>query len=611
MASGCGSVGPSQRTERVTGRPFAGVECEPGLVLECEPACSRGDASACEIAGLGYLSGQAVAKDVDRARIMLERACEKGRALACSGWAKMAEDSQGVELSAERQATLLELGCDESDANACYRLGKRLVGTSEKPATSANLRRAHDYFERACTGEDSLGCLQLGVEAKTGRVGAKDLVKAVKWLTQACDRDLAEGCYELGELQVAPATAVHNPVRGRQNLDKACTLSSGAACAQLAQLMEAGEKNVARAEELHERACELEQWASCLAVGRYEVVSSPSSAERSFDKACNAGVMAACFERAKLLDGSTPAVDAEPEQALSLYEKACNADVHPACANAARLEMRLLTAKTPGRESRERLTKWVRIGCETERQDESCLVMARWLATGDNGFTRDAKRAASLLGPLCARSSETSKATSALSGSDFGEACHRLGRLHESGLGVEQNALGAASLYDKGCNAGYRPACLAQATLAWRGVGGAKRDPELAVAQFKRLCNEDTESVAPDACVHLGYAQSTGMGTARDLQQAKAHFEKFCNGGHQLACAHLGHYLISNRGTEADRKQGEGLLRSACDSANGQGCLFLADLPRNTETQRKELLQRACQLDVAEACAFEKASASQ
>lgn len=616
---GCGSVGPSQRTEQVSGRNFVGVECEPGLVLECEPACSRGDASACEVAGLGYLSGQAVSKDLDRARIMLQRACDKGRALACSGWAKMAEDSQGVELSPERQSTLLRLGCNEGDANACYRLGSRLLGNAKQPANDANLKDAHDLFDRACTGGDPHGCLQLGIEAKTGRVGSKDIVKAVAWLTEACERDVATGCFELGELQVAAGTAVHNPARGRQNLDKACGLDSGPACAQLAQLMETGDKNIARAKTLHERACDLQQWGSCLAVGGYELETSPSAAERSFDKACTAGFTAACFEQAKLLEGRTPGLEPAPEQALPLYERACAAEVHPACTYAAHLELQQLNGRAPTREARERLVGWVRTGCEAERQDESCLVLARWTSAGDQGLSRDPHRAASLLGPLCAKASGGSKRPEGASAKDeaylpvygYGEACHRLGRLHETGLGVEQNALGAETLYEKGCGADYHPACLARATLQWRGTGGVKRDPERAVTQFKRLCNdsEDTvTSVGADACIQLAYAQLTGVGTARNLEQASGLFEKFCSRGHQLACAHLGHYLVSTRGTEADRKRGEELLRSACDSANGQACFFLADLPRNTKTQRKDLLQRACQLDVAEACSFQRVS---
>lgn len=609
----CGSVGPSQRPQEAREERFLGVECEPGLVLECEPACSRGDARACEIAGLGYLDGRIVTRDLARARIMLERACKGGSALACSGWAKMAQDDQGVSLPKARQNTLLDLGCKQGDGNACHRLGAQLLDATSASPAATNLQRAHDYFERACDADEVLGCLQLGIDAKTGRVGQKDVVKAATLLSDACSQDVAVGCYELAELQNAPGTAVHNPTRARQHLDKACTLNLGVACSRLATLMAAGEKNLARARQLHTRACDLDQPESCLALGHTQLPSEPTKAETSFAKACRAGLTEGCFEQAKLLDGTTPDVDASPDQALSLFSQACEAQIATACARAAHLELERLSTNVIPRESRERIVKLVRLGCERERQDTSCLTLGNWLAAGDNGLDKDGKRAAALLGPLCAMSSETvaERDSLRLSRAGYAEACHRLGQLHEHGTGVEQNALGAATLYEKGCDGGHKPACLSRAVMWWRGTGQSKRNPELAVTQFRQLCNDTSDtakSVRSDACIHLGYAQSTGVGVPRDLHQAKVRFEHHCAEGVQLACAHLGHHLVSTKGTEADRKRGEDLLRSACDSANGQGCFFLADLPNWTKAKRVELLTRACQLDVSEACTFRDAA---
>lgn len=606
---GCGSVGPAPRAQTESKPGFVGVECEEGLVLECEPACSRGDARACEIAGLGYLEGKVVSQDLGRARIMLERSCEKGRALACSGWAKMAGDGQGVNLPTERQQTLLELGCKQGDGNACYRLGVTLLGAEPSSAPRANLVRAHAYFESACEAKEVQGCMQLGLEAKDGRLGSKDLVAAASLLDGSCKENLAIGCYELGDLQTIPNTAVHNPARARQNFDKACSLNAGVACSRLAVLMEAGEKNVARARELHEKACGLEQAESCVALGLSQRESDPAAAELSFARACAAGIVHACFEQATLLDGSNPSVEAAPDRALPLLHKACEANIAPACSRAARLELDKLGSDVVPRDARQRIVNLVRKGCEQERQDESCLTLATWLATGESGLPKDAPRAAALLGPLCARSTNETPSAGSLPRVAYGGACHQLGLLHEQGSGVAQNVLGAVTLYEKGCSAGYTSACLAQAVLLWRGTGNSKKDPESAVAQFQKLCRDDSDankSVKRSACVHWGYAQMTGIGTPRDLRQARTHFERHCDEGDQSACAHLGHYLLTTRGSEADRKQGESLLRAACDSANGQGCLFLADLPSLAKNKREELLTRACQLGVAEACVFRK-----
>lgn len=596
----CGTVGPSPRSQETQRTPLLGVTCEPGLVIECESACSHGDGQACERAGLGYLEGAAVTRDLGRARVMLERACERGHALACSGLAKMAQDGQGVQLSPERQQTLLELGCKQDDGNACYRLGAM---TTASDTSNAGAERAHQYFKRACDREDQHGCLHLGIDLKTGRAGAKDLVKSASLLNAACKHDLALACHELADLQQAPGTALHNPDRARQNFDKACTLNHGEACHRLAVLLEAGERDLPRARTLHDKACSLEHWNSCLAFGRARAKSDPEVSEAAFAKACDAGLTEGCLERAEILATATTETGAPRELALDLFLRACEAKLAPGCARAAELELQFATGSSLDRQYRTRLTALLHQGCERERQDSSCLTLGSWLATGAHGTPKDGNTAATLLGPLCAKTNAQG-ADAPLDRAAYGSACHHLGYLHERGIGVPKNALGAASLYDKACAAGYESSCLAQALLSWRGTGNTPRDAKLAVSRFQSLCDNDhtAKNVRTEACVHLGYAEFTGSGIPQNHSSAKARFAAYCNQGDQQACAYLGHYLVTTRGTEHDRKQGEGLLRSACDSANGRGCFFLADLQQLPKSQRVELLKRACLLDVAEAC---------
>jgi TPR repeat protein len=531
---------------------------------------------------------------------MLERACEQGHALACSGLAKMAQDGQGANVSPERQRSLLELGCNQGDANACYRLGAMTLAAD---GSSASASRAHQYFARACDQADQRGCLELGLDFKTGRAGVKDLVRAASLLNAACKQNLALGCHELGDLQQAPGTALHNPAQARQNFDKACTLNHGEACHRLAVLLEAGERDLPRARALHDKACSLEQWGSCLAFGRARVKSDPEVAEAAFAKACDAGLTEGCLERAEILANTPPETGAPRELALELFLRACEAKLAPACARAAELELQLATGPSLTREARDRLTNLLTQGCDRERQDSSCLTLGGWLATGAHATPKDGKSAAALLGPLCAKTNSKG-ADAPLERSAYGSACHHLAHLHERGIGVEKSALGAASLYDKACEAGYESSCLAQALLSWRGMGNTQRNAQLAVSRFRALCDNDetAQNLRTEACVYLGYAELTGTGTPQNSSSAKARFEPYCTRGDQQACAYLGHYLVTTRGTEQDRKQGESLLRSACDRANGRGCFFLADLPHLPKKQRTELLERACLLDVPEAC---------
>ena len=528
----------------------------------------------------------------------LDRACAAGRALACSAWAKMSEDGQGVNLTPTRTETLLNMGCDRGDVNAClraarYALERAESADQESSKAEAESRRAHTLFQRACDEGEVNACLELGLSAKTGRAHyPKDLQASARWLNQACTGDVGAACYEVARLQ-APDSQLSDPIRARQNMNKACNLGTGAACAYLGQVYEQGlgvAPNVARARELHELACELEQPASCLALGELTLATNPVAALTWLGKACGAGIGAACLQEGKLLEGRVLGVETNPEAALQRYQSACQTNSAEACGYAGLLKLKLAEDESRlGRDEQTEVVAWLDRGCNEARLDEACLVFGSWLAQGRAGLKQNGTRAALLLGPLCNRAEAEPQ---------FAPACQRLGRLSETGAGVERNVAGAATFYSKGCTAGHGPACLSHATLLWKGPGGYKRDPEKAVTVFRRHCAQKNEL----ACLNLGYAQQVGLGTARNLTEAKGHFERTCQQGIQAGCAYLGQYYITSSGSERNREKGQQLLRSACDSANGEGCLFQAKLHPASPTHKQELLQRACLLDVTEAC---------
>lgn len=596
LCSACGSVGPTQRTKDVgaSNKPFRGIECEPGLVLECEPACGRGDMSACEIAGIGYLQGVAVTRDLGRARIMLERSCEAGHALACSNYAKMAQDNQGVTLPPERQLSLLRRGCEEADNNACYRVGKALMAI-DNPNEHV-LREARLRFEKACDGGEKDACFVLGLAAKTGRFGARDVVKASRLLTAACNDDNATACYELADLQSTPNTALTDPAKARKNLDKACSLNTGAACAKLAEVFAHGvgvPQNTAKAQALHATACELDQVQSCLTLGLHQLERDPEAANLTLQKACEAKLPQACFERAQLLEGRTKGVQVDREAALDLYEQACSANVARACTFGGLLTLALNPKGLPQTE-REQVVKRIERGCSAEREADACRHWGAWLSRGEHGVTKDGAKAATILGPICAQSA---------SREDTAFACYELGRLNEYGDGVARNVLGAGTFYQKACAVEHQGACLAHASLMWHAQSGYKHDPEGAVGVFRRQCHSAAKDSQSEACVNLANAEMTGLGTARNVVQGKLRLQAQCDAGLQSGCAYLGQFYVQQRGDETQVKRGESMLRSACDSANGRACFFLAERPTLPASQRKELGKRACLLGVQEACA--------
>lgn len=592
----CGTVGPTQRSKDVaqSNKPFRGIECEPELVLECEPACGRGDMNACEIAGIGYLQGVAVHQDLGRARIMLERSCEAGLAVACSNYAKMAQDNQGVTMTAERVLSLLRMGCDQGDTNACARVGKLLLDGNPNP-TQAQLQEAARRYEVACDAGEADACFALGVAAKTGSFGKRDLVKASRLLTDACHHDDAAACHELAELQSAPNTALTDPVKALKSYNKACSLRVAEACAKLGDVHARGigvTKNASKAGTLYHAACELDHAQSCLALGQHQLERDPEAASSTLQKACDANIPQACFERALLLEGRTPGVTAEPERALALYQRACDAKVARACTYASLLTIQL-NPKLSGTE-RDQVVKRIEQGCSVEHETDACRHWGTWLAAGEHGIKRDGAKAAEIFGPLCTRAETQEDAT---------VACYQLGQLNEHGVGMDRNLLGASSFYQKACAAEHAPACHAHANLLWTGGPGLTKDAVAAVRVFKQQCNAAAKDAQSEACVSLANAEMVGEGTARNEEHAVSLLKAQCDRGLQSGCAYLGQYHLSQRGNEAQLKRGETLLRSACDSGNGRACFFLTASPRLPASQRKELTKRACQLGTTEACA--------
>jgi uncharacterized protein len=180
------------------------------------------------------------------------------------------------------------------------------------------------------------------------------------------------------------------------------------------------------------------------------------------------------------------------------------------------------------------------------------------------------------------------------------EACYAVARVVLFGYQVPENPVGAANLFASGCSAGHAPSCLALAEQKWLGLGGIKKLPEQAVQVF----NEQCEQKVGRACADLGYALQQGVGIARDLERARSLFESECSADNQFGCAHLGNLLSATK--NADRERGQKLLLSACDAANGKACWFLAENAPRKGGERLKLLERACTLEVPEACAVLK-----
>jgi hypothetical protein len=101
--------------------------------------------------------------------------------------------------------------------------------------------------------------------------------------------------------------------------------------------------------------------------------------------------------------------------------------------------------------------------------------------------------------------------------------------VYDTGRGVAEDPARAAKLYDAGCDAGERRACVAQAALQARGRGVAK-DESTAIATLDRLCTDNTAEACTQLAVILVSAQQPDIARARVLltKSCDAKFERAC-----------------------------------------------------------------------------------
>lgn len=578
----CGSIGPSPAAQPPRQRTSLETECAPGLILDCETACMNGDHAGCEEAGIGYLEGEVIGQDLQRARMLLSRACEQGLRRACGALGKMAQDGQGVEKAPDEIVRLLSDGCDAGDANACGRLGTlRMLGTG----TQRDVTLGRKLLHSACEQGDALSCLHLGRSlVSTTEPQSADPQQAARLFTRACHGNLGKACYELAQLQLQLNQVP--PQQAMANLIKACQLRSPAGCGALAERQLQGrgvQKDITAALVNLEMACEGGQMSSCSQLA--EVLVSPQAPEPNatralqlFTQACQADDQAAtaCHGRGKLLYDGSSGLARDLAAAAAAFERACEHEHEASCGM-----LGVMQARGHGMAKDQDAAKArVRLGCEQARLDEACRLWGHWLA--DGGLVkRDAKAARKYLEPLCRRG--------------HAEACQRVGRIDEYGEAGARNPAGAELSYGRACELEHQPGCLAAAVVRWRQRGAASEE---AFSLFERRCQQNDAA----ACHWAALALARGVGTTADPTRSLTLFTQACEAGSQRGCAHRGHLLYLGDTGVKDEKEGRRLIREACDSGNGDGCYLLSLLPETRPEDRRRLRRLACQQHVYDAC---------
>ena len=429
---------------------------------------------------------------------------------------------------------------------------------------------------------------------------------------------------------------------GAVRCDEACDDGDAASCGLLAALVERGEgapRDVARAAQLYQRACDGGDLPGCVGLGQVHragrggLARDPARAVVLFQRACDGGLARGCAQlgeayrdgvgglgrdlvRAAALfqsgcDGGDPrscrdlggmhqlgkgALARDEALAATLYRRACDGGALLGCSDLGAL----VAAGRGGLARDEALAAQLFARACDGGELLGCHDLGLLLERGADGVARDEVRAVALYRRAC--EGAAAKGCGALGAMfeagrggvpldlsrarplyqqacDGGDptACRRLAALHESGAGgLDRDDARAAALYQRACDGGDLSGCNGLGSMNETGRGGLLRDDARAAALYARACGGGGGDLM--ACSNFGIMLAAGRGVARDESRAVALYQRACEGGVADGCASLGWAHVTGRGAPRDRARAIELLRKGCAGGSARACERVAEL---------------------------------
>ncbi len=130
-----------------------------------------------------------------------------------------------------KDSKLLESECESGKFRSCTQIGIRMAfGTY---GYKKDYGKAKIFLEKACSGEDGLGCKELGVLYEYGRGTEKNLPKAAEYYKTSCEKEESFGCYYLGKFYKRGMGVSKDEKEAEKYMKKACDLKLDMACKEL------------------------------------------------------------------------------------------------------------------------------------------------------------------------------------------------------------------------------------------------------------------------------------------------------------------------------------------------------------------------------------------
>jgi MYXO-CTERM domain-containing protein len=527
-------------------------------------ACQSDNSDGCTAAGKAYTAGEIIGKDESRAFEYFRLGCLRGSGEACAyGGDALAGGTDGSGYKHADQALMYyDEGCKNSWFPACTIAGDAY---RDGTGTHADPRTAADRYTTGCEGNDQYlsaqACESLGRMRYLGQGGAKDIGQALIAFSRACKYGRGSTCYFLDGLAREGNYGDDAKQLVSSTLEESCSAQDPVedACVALASLLADGgysiAKNAHRSFELVQASCGRGAQAACLAVAAAYaagtgVPADAAKATQMYDELCDKGAAAACVRLGLLYSDQ-----GKKDRALQMYQRACDDGLGEGCNQVGFAQY---TAQG---------TRWD-VGAAAKSYQKACELGD---ATG----------------------------------------CSNVGELYDYGIAFAKDPAKAFEYYGKGCTPSDDIGCGRLARFYATGTGGAKKDVDRAIKEYRRACGADYAT--PDACRELAeLLQSSGKGNASEVAQlTQKAFDraKELSKGNPFYQYVLGTYYRDGVATVRDGKKAGELFVAACDGYDPLGCLAAGHLlsgegglvPPDHERAIVEL-DRACAAQVKEAC---------
>ena len=279
-----------------------------------EGACANGLAVACHDRAVMADEAIGQAEDITEAILYYGKACTLGHEPACAMGRLLTSGA------AERGPELWIANCDAGELEDCIQLGLFVEAGGELP----DGRTAIELLEHACEEGQSDGCYWLA--RHLDRIGSETADEDLETLYQlACDGGMGRSCSTLARRLDARGDSTSLI----PTLERSCELQDGHGCYHLGLVHSRGD-NTAAAIDAFGKGCELWHGESCQQLGQALLSVPDEESAPHFERGCQMGVAAACFNFAVHLN--TESSPPPFERSRRLLEQACTGDHLQACA---------------------------------------------------------------------------------------------------------------------------------------------------------------------------------------------------------------------------------------------------------------------------------------